>query len=102
PALVRGQPQRERQRLLREERVGGQNLGLPDEVAAPVSECHPPCTDVAVHAAALAEDIVLDLKNVGEVGVEEQRQLHRHRVDGVVGQLQTLLHAVAHVTATQQ
>jgi hypothetical protein len=96
PHLAGGQFEPEGQRLVGEERVRGRQVRLPAEIAAAVAEGHHAVPLVPVRGPALAEP-VLDLEEVGEVGVEEQRQLHPDRLDAVVLHLDHLAHATGHL-----
>jgi len=67
----------------------------------PVHQRHP----VGVHPPrelAHLRQLVLYLEDVGEVGPEQQRQLHLYRPGAVVGHLQLLLHAVPDMPVPDQ
>src|SRR5690606_13154074 len=88
----------EGQGLVGEVRLRRAYVGLAAEVASPVAEGDPVRAVPPIERALLLE-FVLDLKQIREVRVEEQRDLQVHRGDTVVLQLEVLVEPIDDLAA---
>jgi hypothetical protein len=77
------------------------DVGLPAEVTADVTQRHAVMLALPIELPGLGQ-VILDLEQIGEVGVEEQRDLDVDPFEAMVGKLQMLAQAVGHFPSADQ